>query len=234
MKVLALSSSRAGNSAFLEPAIPHIKSFLGEGAKKLAFIPFASAGSYEDYLHRVQQALGDFPFTIELVKGADSDTLIESCDAIVTGGGNTFKLLHHLYQFNLIGAIRKRIKEQGIPYIGWSAGANILGATICTTNDMPIIYPPSFEALKIFPFQINPHYQLIYTPGFNGETRDDRLAEFLTLNPQSVVIALPEGTALLANDEEIIFKGGECGYRFSYEAGGVEKRQIVDGQQVER
>ncbi|HRP18439.1 MAG TPA: dipeptidase PepE [Ginsengibacter sp.] len=234
MKVLALSSSRAGNSTFLEPAIPYIKSFLGEDARRLAFIPFASTGSYEDYLQRVQQALSDFHFTIELVKDAGSVELIASCDAIVTGGGNTFKLLHHLYEFNLIGAIRKRIKEQGVPYIGWSAGANILGATICTTNDMPIIYPPSFEALKIFPFQINPHYQLIYTPGFNGETRDDRLAEFLTLNPQSVVIALPEGTALVANGGEIIFRGGEGGYRFSYGAGGVEKRQIVDGQQVER
>jgi dipeptidase E len=146
----------------------------------------------------------------------------------MTGGGNTFKLLHDLYQTNVINLIKEKVNK-GTPYIGWSAGANITGETISTTNDMPVINPGSFDALGFFPFQINPHYYNVQMPGFNGETRDQRLEEFLMLHPSKTIVALPEGTALLLNNGTLYLTGNKNAILFTYKNNAVIKTEISAG-----
>jgi dipeptidase E len=188
--ILAFSSSRSGNSGYLENAIPVLKNILKD-KMKIAFIPFASAGNaYEEYYEKVSVALKDLPGNLMVALPENSKAIIQESDAVMVGGGNTFKLLHDLLKLDLLNIISNKIKN-GAAYIGWSAGSNILGPTIGTTNDMPIIYPASFKALDIFPFQINPHYFNQKIEGFNGETREQRLEEFLQLNRGGKIIGLP-------------------------------------------
>ena len=237
-RILAISSSRAGNTGYLETALPLIKSFLGNEKLEVAFIPFASVGNYDEYLSRVKEALKTFPHYINLVLPDNGKTVIEKCDCIMVGGGNTFKLLHDLYptgqmQLNFIDVIRKKV-DAGAPYIGWSAGANILGPTISTTNDMPIIEPKSFNALGLFPFQINPHYFNQKAEGFNGETRDQRLEEFLKLNSGNSVVGLPEGSSLLLENESLKFIGINSGVLFQPNENeeGFVRKEIDDGEDL--
>jgi dipeptidase E len=122
------------------------------------------------------------------------------------GGGNTFALLARMYEDRLTGAVIERIKN-GIPYVGWSAGANLAAPTIMTTNDMPVIQPPSFDALNLVPFQINPHYHELKFESQGGETRKERLEEFLMMNPDKKVIGLPEGMLLQRNNGKLVLKG---------------------------
>jgi len=229
MKVLALSSSRSANSAYLQPAIPFLKKMFGAKSLHFIFIPFASVGGYDQYCNKVAEGLKDFPFTIELIDKNDPVSSLKACDGVMVGGGNTFKLLHDLYEFDLVEILKNKVKA-GLPYIGWSAGSNILGPSISTTNDMPIIQPESFSALQIFPFQINPHYYNQSLPGFNGETRDQRIEEFLSLNNDGKVIALPEGSALIATNDHISYHGKDAGFRFSIFQKNLKKVLLTDGE----
>lgn len=223
-RILALSSSRTGNSGYLEMALPLINQFLAEKELTVAFIPFAAVdGNYEVYTNKVREAL-PVQYNIVTVTHHNAVDIINAADVIITGGGNTFKLLHDLYQTEAIAAIKQKVNN-GTPYIGWSAGSNIAGYSICTTNDMPIIDPGSFTALHFFPFQINPHYYNISIPGFNGETRDQRLEEFLILNPNIPVVALPEGTALLLQNEQLFLKGGDA-FLLTYDDGALVKTAV--------
>lgn len=229
-KILALSSSRSGDSGYLETALPIIREFLGENKLKIAFIPFAFVDSYEDYFSRVKEALKSLGHQINVVLPEIAKKVIEESDCLMVGGGNTFKLLHDLYQLNLIDVIRNKI-DNGTPYIGWSAGANILGPTISTTNDMPVIEPKSFNALGLFPFQINPHYFNQKQEGFNGETRDQRIEEFLKMNPGIPVIGLPEGTFLILKNEVVRFEGKIAAALFQSEKNvdGNFKNEVLPG-----
>jgi dipeptidase E len=205
-RILAFSSSRAGNGAFLESALPEIGNFLGDGSFNIAFIPFASVkNDHDDYGSMVQEALGGH-FVIHTLFADNAKKLIEAADVIVVGGGNTFKLLHDVYQLKLLDVLRDKLNN-GFPYIGWSAGSNILCPTIGTTNDMPIIEPQSFKALGLLPFQINPHYTNVKPEGHYGETRDQRLEEFAQINPGVPVIGLPEGSALKLDNQVLTYIG---------------------------
>ncbi len=237
LNILAMSSSRVGDSAYLEPGLELIKKLLGTSPCNIGFIPFASADrKYETYFQMVQQALGHLPYTITQVSEEDPAGALQHAHAIMTGGGNTFTLLQRLQQSGTLEIIAQKIRL-GIPYIGWSAGSNILAPTICTTNDMPIIQPQSFEALNVLPFQINPHYTNRHLPGHRGETRDDRLNEYCLVNRGKPVIAIPEGSALFCKAGQIELSGAEQSYIFLGGENGVTKKLLLPGdlmQQVTR
>jgi dipeptidase E len=220
--LLLLSSSRVGNTPYLAHAQTMIENHLA-GIKEVLFIPYAGVTvSYDDYTKKVQDALQPLNINVTGIhQFSDAVTAVNNAKVIIIGGGNTFHLLHQLYENNLISVITDKV-ETGVPYIGWSAGANIAGASICTTNDMPIIEPSSFNALNLVPFQLNPHYTDFNPPGHNGETREQRLAEFMVINPEMPIVAIVEGSALkleynklsliacekIGNPDGFLFKGG--------------------------
>uniref|UniRef100_A0A486XRW3 Alpha-aspartyl dipeptidase Peptidase E n=1 Tax=Rheinheimera sp. BAL341 TaxID=1708203 RepID=A0A486XRW3_9GAMM len=214
MQLLLLSSSRANNSAYLAPYMTWISDHLA-AVDELLFIPYAGVSiHYDDYLQMVQQALAPKGINVSSIHHyADARQAVLNAKAIAVGGGNTFHLLYLLYQQDIINLITERVTA-GVPYIGWSAGSNIAGATIRTTNDMPIIEPPSFNALNLLPLQLNPHYSDYKPEGFHGETRDMRLAEFMQLHPATPIIALPEGGALKRSGDSMTLLGTDGGYLF--------------------
>lgn len=200
MQILMLSSSRVNNCAYLADAKPMIMAHLSTITDCL-FIPYAGITmSYDEYTDTVQQALPDLSIT-GIHTYADPQQAIQTAKAILVGGGNTFELLHQIQTQGLVEVIQDVVKHN-TPYIGWSAGSNICGATIRTTNDMPIVEPASFSALNFVPCQLNPHYTDEHPVGFHGETRDQRLSEFVTLQPHIPVIGIREGSALLLDETD--------------------------------
>ncbi|HHF5104816.1 TPA: dipeptidase PepE [Haemophilus influenzae] len=201
--MLLLSSSKYKNTGYLEHTLPWLQNFLADyRGKTIAFVPYAGVcRTFDEYEKTVQNALSYLEMNIVSVHhGKQHRDIIEQADVIAIGGGNTFCLLKQLYEHNLIDIIREKVNN-GTPYFGWSAGANVAGASIMTTNYMPITYPPSFQALQLFPHQINPHFISGKMQGHNGESREERLAEFLLVNPTALVYALPEGSALHIQNE---------------------------------
>jgi len=233
MKVLALSSSRVGIGGFLENALPLIQDFLGYENLTIAFIPFASVlRDYTDYGKMAEEACASLPYSIQTAVTSNAKPVIENADVIMVGGGNTFKLLHDIYNYELFELIQNKVTN-GAPYIGWSAGANISGKSISTTNDMPIVQPKSFMSFGFFPFQINPHYINQTVEGYNGETRDQRLEEFVIFNPEIPVVGLPEGTALRLDNDLLHFIGEKEAVLFRCELNGLpQKTTIAQGQDL--
>ena len=230
-RVLACSSSKSGNGKYLAPVVPLLKNFLGDATLTIAFIPFATTGDYESYVSMVRSGLDELPYVVTLVTPGNAIKIINSANVIMVGGGNTFKLLHDIYALQLLDIIRDKINS-GTPYVGWSAGTNIAGPTIGTTNDMPVIEPKSFNALGLLPFQLNPHYTNQQIEGHHGESRDQRLHEFLLLNPGVPVVGLPEGTALKLEDGRLQYIGTCPGNLFQLENGVPAQRQIAGGEDV--
>ena len=187
-----------------------LKDFLGASVRRVLFVPFAAVMRTEDeYRERVRQRFGPHGYEVESLHDAgDARAAVGRADAIAVGGGNTFKLLRSVYESGIIELVRERVGE-GMPYVGWSAGSNLACPTIRTTNDMPIVEPPSFEAFDLVPFQINPHYTDYHPPGHMGETRDERLGEFVHVNPGVRVVGLREGTMLRVEGHDIRLLGGK-------------------------
>lgn len=208
INALLLSNSTLPGTPFFTWPRALVKTFLKEEKRNLLFIPFAavtfSLDEYEDKVKTVFQLMG---YELESIhRHKDKIRAIEQAQGIVVGGGNTFALLSRIYSEQLLQSIRSRIFS-GTPYIGWSAGANLACPTIMTTNDMPVIQPPSFEGLDLVPFQINPHYHELKFENQGGETRRERLEEFLIMNPSKKIVGLPEGMLLQRNGDELMLKG---------------------------
>ncbi|MBC7867746.1 MAG: dipeptidase PepE [Gloeobacteraceae cyanobacterium ES-bin-316] len=227
-RILIFSSSRVGSGDYLQSVVPIVNEFLGDRPLTIAFIPFAAVDNdFAAYALMVRKGFTDVPYNIETVEPGNAKQVLERAGAIMVGGGNTFKLLHDIYELKLLDVMRDKINT-GAAYIGWSAGANIVGPSIGTTNDMPIIEPKSFNALGLLPFQINPHYNNEKPAGHNGETRDQRLQEFIQLNPQVPIVALPEGAALKL-DNGILELAGNCAallFSGKGDSSQIEKKEI--------
>ncbi|MCC2616076.1 dipeptidase PepE [Aestuariibacter halophilus] len=227
MNLLMLSSSRAGTEDYLASARPMIEQHLDE-VRDVVFIPYAGVTlNWDDYTDKVQQALPTLNIT-GIHTYADPVDALQDAKAVLVGGGNTFHLLHTLYENSLIEPLRQRVAD-GLPYVGWSAGSNICGLSIRTTNDMPIIEPASFTALALVPFQINPHYSDYQPPGHNGETRAERIAEFCALNPTTPVIGIREGTGLLRKGNTLQLTGPLPGVVFK----GTEVSELSAGSNLD-
>ncbi|WP_242202334.1 dipeptidase PepE [Aestuariivivens insulae] len=206
--ILIASTSTLHGSGYLEYILDDLKAHF-ENAKTILFIPYARPGgiSHDDYTAKANEAFKKIgKSAIGLHTFENSVKAIEEAKAIFTGGGNTFVLLTQLYKQHLIEPLKASI-NQGTPYLGTSAGSNICGLNIKTTNDMPIVYPPNFSALGLVPFNINPHY-LDPDPNSKhmGETRETRINEFHHYNTTPVV-GLREGSWLLVEGNNIILKG---------------------------
>jgi dipeptidase E len=208
--LLLLSNSTIPGTPFFTWPKPWVKDFLASTVKDVLFIPFAAVTlPFDQYEEKVKEVFGDLGYSVQsLHRIKDKKAAVNEAKAVVIGGGNTFALLSRIYEYDLLHALRQRVNS-GVPYIGWSAGANLAGPTIMTTNDMPVIVPPSFEALNLVPFQLNPHYHELKFETQGGETRKERLQEFMVLNPKSKVIGLPEGMLLQRNGSKLFLHGDE-------------------------
>jgi dipeptidase E len=214
-RLLLLSSSRTPGTEFLEHAQGHIREFLGTTVRRVLFVPFATVlWSHEEMTARAAGAFSALGYEIAgLHAAADPVAAIRQAEAIAVGGGNTFRLLQELQARKLLDALRSRVLA-GTPYIGWSAGSNLACPTIRTTNDMPIVWPEQPGALNLVPFQINPHYTDVHDPDHQGETREDRLQEFMLLNPGVTVVGLREGSALLLEQGRLRLLGSQSARLF--------------------
>ena len=188
-----------------------------EGCKKVVFIPYASR-DYDDYTNSVKEMFSHLEFEIIGIHELENPLVeLEKMEGIYVGGGNTFSLVQKLHEKGILEVIRRKVLNNGIPYAGVSAGANVACPTMQTTNDMPIDLVPSFETFDIVPFQINPHYHPggIWWKENNelrehfGETRKRRIEEFHNYN-DTPVIGLYEGSFLICNDDGIELRGNKA------------------------
>jgi len=198
MRLLLNSSSIVHGYGFLDHVEPYLRDFLGS-VRTVAFVPFA-AFDHGAYVAKVRERMAKMELDVVTLDE------LERAEAIFVGGGNTFRLLKKLQEGNLLGAIRERVRA-GLPYIGSSAGSMIACPTIRTTNDMPIVQPPSFDALGFIGFQLNCHY-LDPDPSSThmGETREERIREFHEEN-DALVLGLREGTMLRVENGAIALQG---------------------------
>ncbi|MGI4857359.1 MAG: dipeptidase PepE [Janthinobacterium lividum] len=220
MKMLLLSNSRGPDGRYLAHAHAAIAALAGE-RRRAIFVPFAGVTmSWPSYTATVGEALAPLGIDMRSIDeaGAAGDTAaqhaaLRDAELIVVGGGNTFQLLKTCRERGLLDLIATAVRG-GTPYLGWSAGANLACPAISTTNDMPIVDPQGLAALGLIDFQINPHYTNALPDGHRGETRDQRIAEFLVANPARTVLGLPEGDGLQVEDGVLRLWGPVAARRF--------------------
>lgn len=225
MRLLLISNSTNAGEAYLDYPKHNIHDFLGEKCVKCLFIPYAGVTvTWDDYEKKVKNRFNEVGHDIVSIHHFDDPVkAVEEADCIVIGGGNTWKLLHDMHANKLIEPIRKKVLG-GTPYIGWSAGSNVTCPTLMTTNDMPIIDPLGFDALNLIPFQINPHYLDKKVEGHGGESREDRILEFIEVNRDVYVAGLREGCMFVVEDDKMRIIGQRNLRLFKY---GEETREIA-------
>ena len=207
MHLLLISNSTMAGEPFLEYSKDEIARFLS-GRQNIVFIPYAAVTfSFDDFEAKVNRRFRDFGLSVKSIHRFENQVeAVETADAIVVGGGNTWNLVRHLHQNGLIEPVRRCVKA-GTPYVGWSAGANVACPTMQTTNDMPVVDPLGFDTFGLVPFQINPHYTDRQIEGHGGETREERILEYLAANPKSTVVGLREGCMLNVECEHVRYVG---------------------------
>ncbi|MEZ0182713.1 dipeptidase PepE [Flavobacterium oncorhynchi] len=206
--IIIASTSTLHEGSYLEYLLPTLQVHF-KNCKSILFIPYARPGgiSHDEYTQKAAQAFASINIKLQGIHEFENpESALKNAEGIFTGGGNTFLLVTQLYKNNIMQLLSETVKN-GTPYLGTSAGSNICGLSMQTTNDMPIIYPPSFQTLGLIPFNLNPHY---LDPDLNskhmGETRETRIKEFHAFN-SIPVLGLREGSWLEVKGEKITLKG---------------------------
>ena len=223
MRLLLISNSTNAGEAYLDYPKYQIRDFLGAKSLNCLFIPYAGVSiSFDAYESRVKERFNEVGHTVTSIHHSDNPVrAVEEAEAIVVGGGNTFQLIKMIQDNGLIEPLRKKVLA-GTPYVGWSAGSNVTCPTIRTTNDMPILEPHSFKAFNLVPFQINPHYTDKNPPGHAGETREDRIKEYLEVNQGDTVLGLREGCMFLVEGASMKLIGKQSVRLFRYQQTSLE------------
>ncbi len=224
--LLLVSTSTVHGTPYLDHCAAQARELFA-GAGRIGFAPYALF-DHDAYAATATERFAEWGFEIaSLHQAADPAAFVGELDGLFIGGGNTFRLVRDLHRLGLIEPIRRRALA-GMPYMGTSAGSNVACPTLCTTNDMPIVEPPSFEALGLVPFQINPHY-IDPDPSSKhmGETRDQRLREYHEENDRDV-LALREGTMLRVQGDRMQLLGAPGGKHFRQGAEPVEIPERAD------
>lgn len=227
--ILIASTSTIHGSGYLKYLLDELRLHF-KSAQEVLFVPYARPGgiSHDEYTKTVSKALSKIGKSVKgLHEFENPKNAIENAKAIFVGGGNTFVLVNQLYKNDVLPAI-KTATENGIPYLGTSAGSNICGLTMNTTNDMPIVYPPSFKTLGLVPFNINPHYlDPVPNSTHMGETRETRIKEFHAYNTQPV-IGLREGSWIEVKGDNLKLKGTLDARIFEYDKAPYEIKTDSD------
>jgi dipeptidase E len=229
--LLLISNSTNAGEVYLGWPREYIKDFYqSHGVKNILFIPYAGVNlsgesieeSFNVYEKKVADVFSELGLNIQSIHRFDDPvSAVNNAEAVAVGGGNTFHLVYMMHKTGAMKAIREKVLN-GMPYSGWSAGANVACPTMKTTNDMPITEPESFNCLNLVPFQINPHYLDVNPEGHGGETRQQRIEEFLAVNRSMKVVGLREGTLLQIEGENISLKGKRPMVIFEYGKSLVE------------
>lgn len=228
-KVIIASTSTVFGGTYLDYLLPTLAEHF-KNVSSLIFVPFARPGgiSHDEYTEKVKPVFKQLNISVKGIHEFENPIeAITNAEAIFTGGGNTFVLVSMLYKLNLLDAIQNAV-ENGTPYLGTSAGSNICGLTMQTTNDMPIIYPPSFQTLGMVPFNLNPHFlDADEQSKHMGETRETRIKEFHVFNT-TPVLGLREGSWLVVKGEHILLKGSLSARLFKQNQIPVELESETD------
>ncbi|KAM9850873.1 alpha-aspartyl dipeptidase [Aulostomus maculatus] len=210
-RLLLVSNSTLHGGGYLEHCQQHIAAFFGQDVKQVLFVPYA-LHDHNAYTKTARDKFKTLGYEVASIHEAlDPVDAVRKAEGIFIGGGNTFRLLKSLYDNQVVTEIRRRVLEDGVPYMGSSAGTNVATISISTTNDMPIVYPPTFSAIGLVPFNINPHY-LDPDPSSRhmGETREQRISQYHEEADTPSVLGLREGSLLLVEGNKATLLGSTC------------------------